>query len=145
VTFRTERSATKILDEYLETSECRECKDIFTCCSEPFDSKFEYSLPDYKDGTIQRLKVLECNVEPGDINWENLGVVGCEKCTRYFYFLTIVILVSSISFAVMIKGHMTLASIPAPTNCASQFTSSFDGLTPAYDSQETVDQLDIND
>jgi hypothetical protein len=51
---------------------------MITCCDERliFDKKFEYSLPEYKNGEIQRIKVKECVTEPGDINWENLKVVG---------------------------------------------------------------------
>jgi len=61
--------------------------------------------------------VKECKVEPGDINWENLKVVGCEKCSRIAMFLSIVIIVSLISFAAMIWGNIEITKIPAPTNC----------------------------
>jgi len=82
--------------------ELRVCKDLFWCCSNPIDPRFEYSLPNYKDGAKQRFKVKECKIEPGDINWENLRIVGCEKHLRTSAFLAIVLIVSALSFASMI-------------------------------------------
>lgn len=119
--------ATQILDDYEHTNECRVCKDCFVCCSDEllFDKKFEYALEGYKDGEVQRIKVKECGIEPGDINWENLRVKGYEKWCRWLIFLTIVITVSLLSFAAMIWGNIQITKIPAPTNCTSKFDSTF--------------------
>lgn len=122
------------MDDFEETNECRLCKDGLVCCVESFkfDKKFEYTLPEYKNGETQRIKVKECKVEPGDINWENLKVVGCEKCFRMTLFLTIVIAVSLISIAAMIWGNIKISEIPAPANCDSKIDSAFANMTPAF-------------
>eukprot|EP00801_Mesodinium_rubrum_P000784 Mrub_00784.p1 GENE.Mrub_00784~~Mrub_00784.p1 ORF type:complete len:898 (+),score=64.89 Mrub_00784:149-2695(+) len=116
VTFDHEKHAIDTLKKYLKAKKFRLLKDCLYCCFPAFPEEFTYKN---EDGKNIRLELKQCDTEPGDINWENIGLSDTELFVNNFLFILMVVVVSLVSFIVIYFSQSYMNDLDVPVyGCA---------------------------
>lgn len=111
VTFDHEGVAIDTLKKYNEAQKFRWLKDFCFCCCPAFPEEFTY---DNENNQKVRLSIMQCDTEPGDINWENIGLSKWELTCRNSIFISMVVAVSLISFVVIYFSQSYMNDLHVP-------------------------------
>eukprot|EP00801_Mesodinium_rubrum_P000765 Mrub_00765.p1 GENE.Mrub_00765~~Mrub_00765.p1 ORF type:complete len:896 (+),score=65.92 Mrub_00765:148-2688(+) len=109
VTFDHEYEAINTLKKYIKAKKFRWIKD---CCNlEEFPEEFTYTDD---EGKIERFEIKECDIEPGDIQWENIGLHLSEQIINNLLFGIIIMCVSLVSFIVIYFSQSYMNNLDVP-------------------------------